>query len=145
MFLLHYKRVCRIMALLSVAIALVVTFFSNFLINLLYGKEFIQAGPILSVHIWAGIFVFVGVAGSIWTMLEGMQTYTLFATSLGAVVNIALNLLLIPRYSGFGAAIATVISYAVAGYFALLFSKRTRNIFYILTTSLCCPWKVLSK
>lgn len=141
LFFIKYKKVCSIMALISVIIAVIMTFLSNYLVNLLYGQKFIQAGPILSVHIWAGVFVFIGVAGSMWIMLEGLQKFTLFATSLGAVVNIILNFYLIPLYSGFGAAIATVISYAIAGYFVFFFYEKTRKIFLIQTTSIFLPWR----
>jgi polysaccharide transporter, PST family len=145
LFFLKYKKVCSIMALISIIIALIMTFLSKYLVSILYGNKFIQAGPILSVHIWAGVFVFIGVAGSMWIMLEGLQKFTLFATSLGAIINIILNLYLIPLYSGFGAAIATVISYAIAGYFVFFFYAKTRTIFSILSNSILFPWRNLNK
>jgi PST family polysaccharide transporter len=46
-------------------------------------------------------------------------------------VNVLLNLVLIPKYSAMGAAIATVISYATAGVFANAFDARTRPIFVL--------------
>lgn len=129
------------MVLISVIIALIMTFLSNYLINLLYGKEFIQAGPILSVHIWAGVFVFIGVAGSIWTMIEGLQKFQLFATGLGGITNILLNIILIPKYAGIGAAFATVISYAIASYLVYFFAPKNRKVALILTNSLFSPWR----
>jgi PST family polysaccharide transporter len=42
-----------------------------------------------------------------------------------------MNLYLIPRYSAMGAAIATVVSYAISGVLANAFSARTRPIFYM--------------
>ena len=141
LFFLKYKKVCSIMVLISVIIALIMTFLSNYLINLLYGKEFIQAGPILSVHIWAGVFVFIGVAGSIWTMIEGLQKFQLFATGLGGITNILLNIILIPRYAGMGSAFATVISYAIASYLVYFFAPKNRKVALILTNSLFSPWR----
>jgi PST family polysaccharide transporter len=143
LFFLKYKKVCSIMALISIIIALVMTFLSKYLVSFLYGNKFIQAGPILSVHIWAGVFVFIGVAGSMWVMFEGMQKFILFATIAGAIINIILNIYLIPFYSGFGAAIATVVSYSVPGYFAYFIYPKTRKIFFIQTTSILLPWRYI--
>jgi len=43
---------------------------------------------------------------------------------------------LIPRYSAMGAAIATVVSYAIASVFANAFSAKTRPVFYMQMRSL---------
>jgi len=42
-----------------------------------------------------------------------------------------MNIYLIPRYSAMGAAIATVVSYAVSAVFGNAFSARTRPVFYM--------------
>jgi polysaccharide transporter, PST family len=56
---------------------------------------------------------------------------SLYRTVVGAIINVGLNLYLIPRYSAMGAAIATVVSYAVSGVFANAFSAKTRPIFFM--------------
>ena len=50
--------------------------------------------------------------GSVY-MVSKKSMYSFLTAAIGAVVNIVFNLLLIPKYSAMGAAIATVISYFV--------------------------------
>jgi polysaccharide transporter, PST family len=145
LFFVKYRKICSIMAIISIGIAVIMTFASGLLIHIIYGAKYIESGPILAVHIWAGVFVFIGVAGSIWTMVEGFQKFQLFAAVLGGVSNILLNLVLIPHYAGLGAAIATVISYAIAGYFSFFLLPGTRKIGTILTRSLFTPWYAFFK
>ncbi|MEC4686376.1 MAG: polysaccharide biosynthesis C-terminal domain-containing protein [Nitrospirota bacterium] len=64
------------------------------------------------------MFVFLGVARTQYLINEGLIRFSFFTTSLGAIINLILNFILIPQYEGVGAAIATVVSYAVSGYFS---------------------------
>jgi polysaccharide transporter, PST family len=50
---------------------------------------------------------------------------------IGAIVNVLLNILLIPTYSGVGAAVATLISYATGGILANAATPKTWKIFAI--------------
>jgi len=60
----------------------------------------------------------------------------LVRTVIGAVSNILLNLLLIPRYGPIGAAIATAVSYALAAVVLNAFSRRTRELFTMQVRSM---------
>jgi PST family polysaccharide transporter len=74
-------------------------------------------------------------------MIEGLQKFQLFATGLGGITNILLNIILIPRYAGMGSAFATVISYAIASYLVYFFAPKNRKVALILTNSLFFPWR----
>jgi PST family polysaccharide transporter len=78
----------------------------------------------------------LGVAQSPWNLNEGLTRLALFRTVSGAVANILLNFLLIPKYGAAGAAVATAISYALAAVFLNAFSKRTRRIFFLQLKSI---------
>jgi len=54
---------------------------------------------------------------------------------------VLLNLLLIPHYGGEGAAMATLISYAMASYAALLVHSKTRPVFFMMTKSFFSPFR----
>jgi PST family polysaccharide transporter len=97
----------------------------------LYGKSYLAAGSILAIHIWASVFVFIGVGQGPWNITEGLIKLSLQRTLAGAIMNIALNIILIPRYGGIGAAIATVVSYATSAFFMNAFDKRTKKIYNI--------------
>jgi PST family polysaccharide transporter len=75
--------------------------------------------------------VFLGVAQGPWNVSQNLLKLVFYRTLAGAIANVLLNLVLIPRYSAMGAAIATVISYGVAGVLANAFDARTRPIFLL--------------
>lgn len=130
--------------LLSVPIALT----APWIVRLAYGGAFAGAGPILAVHIWASVFVFLGVARGQWLVNEGLQKFYLAATVVGAVANVLLNLVLIPRWGGLGAAYATVISYALAGWLASYFHPVARVTAVAQTRALLVPllgWRYLKR
>jgi len=128
----YYARLQKLfdlMVVISIGLALPMTFLSTPIVTLLFGEAYRDAGIILSIHIWAAVFVFLGVASSQWIIAEGRQMLSLQRTVIGAFVNVALNLLLIPVCGAVGAALATVISYSVAAFFADVLYKETRKIF----------------
>lgn len=136
---LYYVRLQKLYGLmiwLAIAIALPMTFLSDWVVHLLYGGQFNQAGSVLMIHIWAGVFVSLGVASGMWLLNENLQIFSTINTTIGAIVNVVLNYILIKRIGIEGAAWATLISYCVAAYLCLVLSKKTRINFINLTKSL---------
>jgi len=130
----YYQRLQRlydIMVLLSVTIALPMTFLSTPLVVQLFGNAYIESGTILAILIWASVFVFLGVASGKWFLTENRQILSFQRAALGMFVNVILNLLLIPKFGALGAAIATVVSYAMAAFFSDLLQGETRRMFYM--------------
>ncbi len=118
------------------------------LVRIAYGTSFIDAGPILAVHIWSSVFVFLGVARGQWLVNEGLQRFYLVTTAAGAVVNILLNIVAIPRWGGVGAAWATVASYGLAAWLASYFHSAVRAIAAMQTRALLIPvfgWRYLRR
>lgn len=137
--LLYHQRIAKLLKILNIialSISLPMTFLATPLIILLFGNEFIESGTILAIHIWASIFVFMGVATSPWFIAENLTNLSFRRTFLGAITNVVLNFILIPKYAGLGAAIATVISQAVASFLSNGFDSKSRKIFKIQLKSL---------
>ncbi|NMF63047.1 flippase [Brasilonema octagenarum] len=136
---LYYRRIgqlLRLLVLLSLAIALPMTFLSGTITSMLFGNAYAGAGPILAIHIWAALFVFMGVATSPWFNAESLAHLSMYITFMGAIINVLLNLFLIPSYAGVGAAIATVISYAYASFLSNAIHPSTHKIFQYQMKSL---------
>lgn len=126
----YHKRIINLYDLLvyiSLPTAIFISFFGNDIIHLLYGNKFEGAGQMLSIHIWSGIFVFLGSASSQYLLAEGYNGLALQRTIAGAVVNILLNLWLIPLYGGIGTSIATLIAYFVSTFYILLIPKTRQQ------------------
>jgi O-antigen/teichoic acid export membrane protein len=131
---LYYTRLqslYTLMVWIAIGIALPMTFLCGWLVALLYGEAYAGAAQVLMIHIWAGIFVFLGVASGSWFNNENLQQYSFYRTVLGALINIGLNLALIPRFGVVGAAIATVIAQSIAALFFDLYTTKTRIAFFM--------------
>jgi PST family polysaccharide transporter len=118
-----------LMTWLAVIVALPVTLFATPLVTMLFGPDYSEAGGVLAIHVWATVFVFLGVAGGNWFLAENQQLISLQRTALGAVVNVLLNIVLIPMLGVVGAAWATLISYAVAAMLSDAMQHATRDMF----------------
>lgn len=135
------QQLYDLMAWISLAIVIPVTFASGYLMTTLLGEEYAKAGEILALHIWAGPFVFLGVARSKWLVAENLTQFSFATTSLGAITNVLLNYFLIPSSGGSGAALATVISYGVASHIACIFYPPMFNSGWMLTKALLIPFR----
>lgn len=129
------QRLYDLMALLAAGVALPMTLLADWLMALLYGERFSGAGAVLALHIWTGLFVFIGVASSRWYLVENLQKLAFTRTLTGALMNILANFLLIPKYGVQGAAIGTLLSQAAAAYFFDLLHPKTRPVFWMKSKS----------
>lgn len=133
------QKLCSLVAWLAIIVALLITFLGDWLVNLLYGVEYYQAASVLIIHIWSGIFAALLASSGQWFIVENLTHLALYRNISGAVVNIALNIALIPHHGIQGAAVATLISYAVAAYFFDYFHIKTRKIFWMKTKIIIRP------
>ncbi|MEN7547899.1 flippase [Rapidithrix thailandica] len=138
---LYYDRLQKLynlLAWIAVGIAVVITLLGGWIIDL-FIPEYTTSVPVLQVHIWAAVFVFLGVGSDKWLIQERYYRVSLLRTVSGAVLNIILNLYLIPLLGIFGAAYATLFSYAFSSYFVYAFLKGKRLVFYMQTKALFFP------
>jgi PST family polysaccharide transporter len=136
----YYLRIQKLFTMLTriaYFIALPMSLLSTPLVATVFGANYAAAGPVLAVHIWTAVFVFLGVATGPWIVNEGLGQLQFYRTILGAITNVLLNLFLIPKFGGIGAAVATLVSQAVAVYLSFAFLKSTRNIFFMMTKAIC--------
>lgn len=129
--LLYHSRLAKLYSILiysSFALAIVTTVLSPIIISLLYGQQYQDAIPVLRIHVWSTVFIFLGVASSQQLVIEGKSKETLYRTILGLTSNIILNIILIPAYGINGVATATLISYAISSFLSNFIFKSTRSI-----------------
>lgn len=132
-YIKRLRQLYFIMAWLAIGISLPLSLLSGTIVSILFGSEFAEAGPVLAIHLWASIAVFLGVASSQYLLVENLQKISFYRTLIGLIVNVMLNLMLISNMGAKGAAIATVVSYFVAT-FSLVFFKSTRaHTVYLLS------------
>lgn len=127
---LYYERLQKLydlMAILSLSLILPITIFSKYIILMLFGEIYNPAIRVLQIHIWASLFVFLGVASSKYLITENYTKIAFIRTSIGAIINIILNIILIPKYNIYGAAIATLFSQFFAVFSFIIIPKTYNN------------------
>jgi len=71
---------------------------------------------------------------------EKLTKIELQRAALGAIVNVALNYLLIPSYGSIGSAYATLVAQAVASYLSDALDSRTHHMFKMKTRAYLGLW-----
>ncbi|MDH5828631.1 flippase [Sphingobacterium faecium] len=135
---LYQKRLgnlYELMVFVSVSVALIVTCVAPILFKYYYPPEYAEGLHTLQVHIWAGVFTFLGTASAQYLIAEGLTKITLYRTAFGALLNVILNYFFIPKFGIIGAAYATLIAYFASTFF-LLFIKKTRPNAILMIRSL---------
>ncbi len=130
----YYKRLKQLFNLLvfiAIIIILPITIFSNFLISLIYGSNYLGSSLVLKIHVWSCFFVFTGNILGKWHIVENKQKILLFRTLFGVVSNVILNLILIPRFEAVGAAYASLFSFFIVGHLSGFLFKDMRKIMII--------------
>lgn len=136
LYLERLQLLYLLMVWVAVAIALPMTIFGDRIIILLFGREYSEAASVLRIQVWAGVFVFLGVASSNWFVIENQTKLSFRRTFYGMLVNVVLNSILIPKYGIQGAATASVLGNFTAAFVIDLFSKETRPVFYMKLNAL---------
>lgn len=139
---LYHKRLKRLFTFLvwiNILVALSVNFLSEWVIELLYGYAYQDAAKVLTIHIWSGVFVALGVASGSWFISEDLQRYSFYRTLLGALINVMLNFVLLPFSGIVGAAISTLVAQSMATFFFDAIMLRTRVIFFMKLRAIFLP------
>jgi PST family polysaccharide transporter len=132
------QRLFDVLTWIALSAAITMQFAAPYIIKV-YKAPFWPASNILVLHIWAGLFVSLGSASSHYFIMRGLSKLNFYRTLAGATSNILLNIWLIPIYGGWGAALATLISYAISDYFSNLFIPKTRHLFGMFISAFNLP------
>jgi O-antigen/teichoic acid export membrane protein len=145
LYKIRLQQLFDLLFMLALIVAVIITLLAEPIILFVFGPEYSASSEILVVHIWAAIFIFMRAAFSKWILIENVLMFSLITQGLGAVVNVALNFILIPHYGGLGAAYATLFSYATASYLSLVLYSRSRIVFNMMTLAMFAPVRYLVK
>ena len=134
-----------VMIYLSLLFALLFYWGSNFIIEVLYGKEFLASAIIVKIHCFCGILVGVNSVFQKILLVKGREKMILVIHVVSAVSNIGINYLLIPSFGAYGAAIATIVSYAFGGIVGLLLFEPKFHLAAIYFGLIKTPKLVINK
>lgn len=135
-------NIYRLMFILFLITSVPIFLFSRQLVILSFGSEYEGSAILLSLFSIRLFFTNFGVAKSLFITNENLFKYSLITATIGALVNITFNYLLIPIYASVGAIWATIISFTVTIFFVDLFYYRVRKNLWLMLLAVATPWKL---
>jgi O-antigen/teichoic acid export membrane protein len=132
----------RILLLISFLSSIATYFFADFLILKLYGYEYTQAIPLLKILVWSNIFIFLGNTSWQWYINENKQQLAVYRLLFGSIITITIGYFLILKFSMYGAAFTTILSYVISFYIGNIISSHTRELFFLQTKALLSFCKI---
>ena len=137
------KQLMDLMVWGAIVLSTIITLFAEPIVLLLFGNEYAEAIPALSVMCWKIVFITLfNVSGQI-IIIEGIQKFTVFRNLIGCLVSLCMNLLLIPIFGILGSAITIVLAFTFSGYFSHLFIGPYKFLFKLQTKSIMIGWKTM--
>lgn len=119
---------------LNLLIILPTNLLAHHIIDILFGNAFTASANILTIYIWSLLGFSLGQLMNTYLIAENYVFIYLY-TSIGTVlVNIGLNMLLIPQYGINGAALATLVSYSLIPLLPFGFKKIRVQLLTLNTT-----------
>ena len=104
------KQLYAVVIYLSAFVALCFVLFGKYIILILYGEEYLPAASPLKIITWYTVFSYLGVARNAWMVCTNNQKYLKYICLSAAIINVFLNLILIPFMGAAGAALASLIT-----------------------------------
>ena len=120
--------IARWVLFVSLIGALVMIFVGSPLISILYGSDY---APVYSIIVWLLPGILIGSMSRVLSndiAARGKPEFNFYAALLVVIINVMLNIILIPRMGITGAAIATTIAYTLNGVVKLwIYSHLSKN------------------
>ena len=130
------KTLYSIEIYLALAQAVAFTLLGKLVISIFYGAEYASSVSMLKILAWYTACSTIGVVRNIWILAEGKQQYLLSINLVGALANVVLNALLIPRFGGNGAAFASLMAQFTMNVVMTFAIKPIRPSFRLMIQSL---------
>lgn len=129
LFFKRYQQITSVFSFLGYGLVIGTMLLAPFIINLQYGAEYDASANILRLQIFGMLFMFNGGLRSSYLAIINRQDIIMVTSILSAILNITLNLLLIPVYGVMGSAWATVITVFLAIFIGNVLYKDTHVLF----------------
>jgi O-antigen/teichoic acid export membrane protein len=129
-------KIYGVLVKISFCIALITFILADYIVEILYGNLYKESVKLVKMYVWIIILIFLSNASWLYYINKSLSKIASYRLIIGAIVNIFLNLLLIPLYSIEGAIISTIISSFISSYLINIFFDDTRNNFWLQTQAL---------
>ncbi len=106
-----FRLLFRWFSLVLLLAALILTYTAMIVLDLLFPTSYHSATPIIPIIALSIVFYGVYTVFTVGTGVKRKTWYIAIAMTAAALLNVAINIVLIPRYGSIGAALATLIAY----------------------------------
>lgn len=113
----------------GLCVALFMTVCGSFIIHVLYGSAFIDSVAILQIYVWAIPGLVMSLFVSNFLIAENFRRIQIVSAVVPMLLNVILNIFLIPQHGALGAAWATVVSYSLSPCICLCYTDVRRILF----------------
>lgn len=129
-----FKKSFKLLTIIAIPIGIGTTILAERIILFIYRDvQYAPSAAALQILIWASVLSFINYTPSTYFSSTNRQRALMIFTCIGAVLNIFLNFMLIPRFSYDGAAIATVCSELAVGILMISNIHEIQNLSVLLT------------
>lgn len=133
----YMQRSYRFVWFLALPLAFGLSAAADNLVPWFFGPGFDEVIPLLKVFSLQIVAIGINnVTGIQYLIPVGKQNIFTKSVCIGAVANLALNLLLIPRYAALGAAVASVAAESIIAIYQLVVVRKEINVRNVLKSSL---------
>jgi len=131
-----FKNFIRLMFILSIIVTILICLSSQTLINLLFGKEYLDSSLLLILISFRIIILFISIARNSYFIINGLGNYILITVLISTLLNVTLNFMFINLYGIYGAILATYISSITEIFILDRFFIKTKSFSNILFNSI---------
>ena len=142
-FSCNLQKINDVLFSMGVLIAVMITVSAYWVVPLIFGDAYVASVPIIVIHTWSSILVFMRALTSKWLIIQNFPGLSFISQLLGALSNVALNCLWIPHYGAVGAAYATLVSFFIAGYACLFLHSNLWPMALIVSKSFLLPVRMI--
>ena len=100
----------EIMAIIAIPMGVGTTLLANKIILLIFGSQYTPSVVALQILIWSSVIIFLSGAFTILVQTSNKQMVVTQITAVNVVLNVVLNLILIPHFSYIAASVVTVVT-----------------------------------
>lgn len=142
---LYMERLTSLYTLLAWSALIIISgiiIFSSEIVNFLFGAAYTSAHEVLIILSFNSLSLFVGILSIKQLIAEKLGNIILIKSIISVVLNISLNLKLIPIYGGYGAAIASFISQFTAVFLYDFLDPRMHTQLKMKVKAIFMPWLI---
>jgi PST family polysaccharide transporter len=130
------QRSFDILLVVALTLSVVVAFSASLWLPLLFGVEFEPSIGLLSVAIWSALFSFGRALIGRCLIADNRLGLSALSQATGVLTCLTANVLLFPAYGIFGAAVASLVTYAISNWLFFFVFPSTRPLAVMLGKSL---------